>query len=400
MKVSIIIPMFRCESYVNTLLSSLLTQDFRDFEIICVIDGSPDNTLTLAQEFSKKDERIRVIPKEHGGAGAARNAGMDNARGDYLMFLDADDAFQNAFVGKMVHAMEKSDADIGVCQFDSYNFWNGINHRNDGFVESMLPKGENIIDPLTLKDPLSWVSNAAHNKIYKKSFVVNSALRFSATESINDVFFVNASLLLARRVVLIRESLYTYRQNHNINSITSNRDLFRSDVFTVFHELYTWMVDKGLVQRFIVPFCKRWRGSFHSYARYGVSAEFQNMAVRCFMENEPWIAMDDKTLYRAAGLDTTAAAVKRRLAQMRLKKLKRNQGVPSDGKEAALAVEGAERELCQAEAEIANISAVRHRLGSEYKKNVDKPDNFIRASIRRIEDFGFRSTLTLLLRKR
>ena len=118
MKVSIIIPMFRCESYVNTLLSSLLAQDFQDFEIICVIDGSPDNTLTLAQEFSKKDERIRVIPKEHGGAGTARNAGMDNARGDYLMFLDADDEFQNAFVGKMVYAMEKSNADIGVCQFD------------------------------------------------------------------------------------------------------------------------------------------------------------------------------------------------------------------------------------------------------------------------------------------
>ena len=399
MKVSIIIPMYLCESYVDSLFSSLLSQDYTDFEIICVVDGSPDNTLALVQECSKKDERVSVINVEHRGAGVARNIGMDNARGDYLMFLDADDDYQSDFIGKMVRAMEESDADIGVCQYASYNQWDGLYSKNAGFSEAMLPKDRDIIVPMSLKDPMFWFSSVAHNKIFRKSFVENCGLRFSSTMSINDIFFVNATILSAENVVLIRERLYTYRTNHNIHSITSNRDLFRSDVFTVFDELYSWIIDNGFAEHCTAPFCKRWGGLFRSYARYGVSAEFQDMAVRYLTEKEPWKSMDDKMLYRVSGLDTSVAVIKKRIAEMRLKRLKKNTESPSCANEQALAIERAEREIRQSESELANISAIRHRLCSEYHRNVDRHDNIIRAGIWRIEDFGFGQSLSLLLKK-
>ena len=92
-KVSVIIPIYNAAEFLGECLDSVLAQTLTDIEVICVNDGSPDNSLEILREYEKKDSRIKIIDQKNQGAGAARNHGMSVARGEYLSFLDSDDFF-------------------------------------------------------------------------------------------------------------------------------------------------------------------------------------------------------------------------------------------------------------------------------------------------------------------
>ena len=90
-KLSIIVPVYKVEQYINKCIDSILNQTFTDFELILVDDGSPDNCGKICDEYAQKDERVRVIHKENGGVSSARNLGIDEAKGEYVSFIDPDD---------------------------------------------------------------------------------------------------------------------------------------------------------------------------------------------------------------------------------------------------------------------------------------------------------------------
>jgi len=92
--VSIVIPVYNIEKYLPICLDSIINQTFTDFEVICVNDGSKDNSLKILEEYAKRDFRIKVISQENGGSGSARNNGLKNAQGKYIQFLDGDDYFE------------------------------------------------------------------------------------------------------------------------------------------------------------------------------------------------------------------------------------------------------------------------------------------------------------------
>ncbi len=90
-KVSVIVPVFNVEAYLNESLDSILNQTLNDIEIICINDGSTDNSLNILETYAKKDKRIKIISKENEGQGVARNVGLDDAQGEYISFVDSDD---------------------------------------------------------------------------------------------------------------------------------------------------------------------------------------------------------------------------------------------------------------------------------------------------------------------
>ena len=94
MKLSVIIPVYNVEEYIGECLESILNQPFKDFEIICINDGSTDNSLEVLKKYKDKDERIIIIDKKNEGSGIARNTGINIARGDYLFFIDGDDGIE------------------------------------------------------------------------------------------------------------------------------------------------------------------------------------------------------------------------------------------------------------------------------------------------------------------
>ena len=112
--VSIVVPVYNGERYLRDSLDSLLAQTFRDFEIICVNDGSTDSSESIINEYLERDSHIRVVNQANAGVASARNTGIENAKGRYLMFCDDDDLFAPNMLKTMVDAMERNNADICI----------------------------------------------------------------------------------------------------------------------------------------------------------------------------------------------------------------------------------------------------------------------------------------------
>ena len=114
---SIIVPVYNVEKYIERCIKSILNQSFTNFELILVDDGSPDNCGKICDEYKKKDSRIKVIHKKNGGLSDARNAGIERAKGEYIAFVDSDD-FINKYMYEILYKNAKKwDADISICNF-------------------------------------------------------------------------------------------------------------------------------------------------------------------------------------------------------------------------------------------------------------------------------------------
>ena len=115
--ISVIVPVYRTEAYLPRCLDSLLSQDFEDFEILAVDDGSPDASGGILEEYAARDGRIKVIHRENGGVSAARNTGLDAVSGSYIAFVDSDDWVEPAFLSSMYLALTGEGADIAACGY-------------------------------------------------------------------------------------------------------------------------------------------------------------------------------------------------------------------------------------------------------------------------------------------
>ena len=117
-KVSIIVPCYNVEKYIERCLNSLINQEYSNIEILCIDDGSKDNTKKIIKNFLEKDSRIKYFYKENGGLSSARNYGLKYIDGYYCCFIDSDDYVDSTYVSKLVNSIEKNNADIAVCEFD------------------------------------------------------------------------------------------------------------------------------------------------------------------------------------------------------------------------------------------------------------------------------------------
>ena len=121
-KVSIILPIYNKEKYLSQALDSLLSQTYKNFEIICVNDASTDGGLDILENYAQKDSRIRIINLEqNSGAANARNVGMQNASGSFLLFLDADDLFEKTLLSDTVRTAEKNNCDIVIFNYNRFS---------------------------------------------------------------------------------------------------------------------------------------------------------------------------------------------------------------------------------------------------------------------------------------
>ena len=113
-KVSVIIPVYNVEDYLTECLDSIINQTFSDIEIICVNDGSTDNSLSILESYKKSDNRIKVFSQENAGQGAARNKGVENSCGVYVCFVDADDYIPHDAIEKYCKNIEKNNSDVVI----------------------------------------------------------------------------------------------------------------------------------------------------------------------------------------------------------------------------------------------------------------------------------------------
>lgn len=211
-KISIIIPVYKVEEYLHECIDSILNQDFDDFEVILVDDGSPDNCPAICDEYAKTDSRITVIHKENGGPSAARNAGIPKMTGDYVWFVDGDDYLpDNAFDTIMKSLV--GDADVIHFGFLCKQF-------NGEIAKSDIPFIGNVdkvkMSELAEKACSSHLYTYAWRNIYKTDFIKKYDLKFkNGLIYAEDPAFNSAAFLLSEKTVFAEGYPYVYRDRSN-----------------------------------------------------------------------------------------------------------------------------------------------------------------------------------------
>jgi len=214
-KISIIVPVFNCEKYLHDCVNSILTQTFSDFEVILINDGSTDKTFEICNEYAKSDNRVIVIHKENGGVSSARNAGIRQANGQYLAFVDGDDYCYTDFLKTYIENIEAYNADLIVAQW--------ITERKT----YSLKKLNGQIEELKKADCFNRVfefTNSLCNKFFCRDIILKNNIYFDETlHHTEDLSFVCDYLQYIDKAVYIHKYVYYYRINPN--SITSTPSL-------------------------------------------------------------------------------------------------------------------------------------------------------------------------------
>lgn len=211
-KVSVIIPVYNVEDYIEKCLDSVVNQTLKEIEIIVVNDGTKDNSMKKIEKYFS-DLRIKIINKENGGLSSARNAGLAIAKGEYISFIDSDDFIEEKMLEELYN--ESENADIVFSDNLNYNMIDSKVSKEERkfFFDNMVNKGSYIC---------MYSSAVVWNKIYKREFIEINNLKFVEGIIHEDDIFTIKSHFLAEKVKYIKKFHYYYRVNRK-DSIMNNK---------------------------------------------------------------------------------------------------------------------------------------------------------------------------------
>lgn len=213
-KVSVISPVYNQEKYLRQCLDSIVNQTLKDIEIICVDDGSTDTSLEILTEYASKDPRFVIVTQKNQYAGAARNNGINKAKGDYVVFWDSDDYFELTALEKMYKRIIQDDSDVCICGGKQYIESMDIEVYTDSYLKKdALPDSIPFKMEKENEKFFQITVEAAWNKMYKREFIENNNIRFGRQRNGNDILFTVRALCLADRIVVVDEPLVVYRKN-------------------------------------------------------------------------------------------------------------------------------------------------------------------------------------------
>lgn len=249
--VSVIVPIYEVEKYLQRCIDSIRNQTYEQLEIILVDDGSPDGCGAICDEYSKSDSRIVVIHKENGGLSSARNVGLDVATGKYVAFIDADDTVHAKFIETLLGLCEKYECDIAQCDF-------------------LTVSEESLNLPLNLQEPLAFYTGKqalsklcvekndvpfviAWNKIYKRELFCE--IRYPIGRIHEDEFTTYQILWKARKIVVTNQYLYYYLQRPD-SIVRRKYSVKRLDALDAFKERMDFLKKNKLETEFLVTMQK------------------------------------------------------------------------------------------------------------------------------------------------
>ena len=202
--ISVIVPIFNVEKYLERCIQSIVNQTYQNLEIILIDDGSPDNCPAMCDEWAEKDKRIKVIHKQNGGVSSARNEGIKAASGDYIGFVDPDDAIDKTMYECMLAAIKDYNLDVCCCNIKK------VNQSGDTIAEDFTPPGiftgQDIILNYISK---VYFSRSCGNKLFKLNIIRNNKIYFDKSYSFGEDYIFNYEYFkFAQRAYVIKENLY------------------------------------------------------------------------------------------------------------------------------------------------------------------------------------------------
>ena len=218
-KITVIVPVYNVENYLNKCLDSIIKQTYKNLEIIVVNDGSTDNSGTICQEYAQKDNRIIYVEKENGGQSEARNMGLDRMTGSYVTFVDSDDWVEADYVETLYQKITEYQADIAVGNYYSYNEQEGIfcfHIFGSSYYEKVYDNVsifENFYESEHMKN---FALICVGGKLYKSDLF--RELRFEVGKLGEDGYLNQKIYLLAEKTIYLNKGLYAYRQREGSSS--------------------------------------------------------------------------------------------------------------------------------------------------------------------------------------
>jgi glycosyltransferase involved in cell wall biosynthesis len=229
--ISIIVPVYNVEKYLEKCIESILRQTFIDFELLLIDDGSTDNSGKICDEYSLKDKRIKVIHKENGGLSDARNSGLNIALGDYIGFVDSDDWIESDMYEVLYNNLKKYNADISICKMRmiKYDNYDSINNQTNNCI--LLNNKEAFECLFNTK----YFASHACDKLYKKELIKN--IRYPKGKLYEDMFTTYQVFEKTNKVVFTDYIGYNYYQR--IDGIVNSKfTIQKLDYIEAFNDIF------------------------------------------------------------------------------------------------------------------------------------------------------------------
>ncbi len=247
-KVSVIIPVYNVEQYLERCLDSVINQTYKNLEIICVNDCSPDDSIKILKDYSKKDDRIIIINKEKNeGLSAARNSGLKIADGDYIYFLDSDDWIDSNYIEKMVEAIEETNCEVVLNT--AINVFGAKNNIAENFFRerALNEQGPKIIEAKLAIMTYVW-NTWAH--LWKKSFLNRINAQFPNGYLYEDLYFQAITYIHLDKLCIIEKSRYNYlvREKSITNELCGEKKNFDSNM-TILNKIADYYIENNLINR-------------------------------------------------------------------------------------------------------------------------------------------------------
>ena len=213
--ISVVVPIYNTSKYLPRCLNSIINQTYKNLEIICINDGSTDNSLSILQNYAQKDSRIKITTQKNAGLSAARNTGITKSTGKYITFVDSDDEISHNMLEKLLVSLQKNDADISVCSFKEIYPDGKITHFNK------VSSAQTYTTEQSLKAMLQeqGFMLSATMKLFLTTYFKN--IQFPIGKLHEDIGTTYKLIMRAHRVTFVPEELYFY--HHHGESITSKK---------------------------------------------------------------------------------------------------------------------------------------------------------------------------------
>lgn len=258
--ISIIVPCYNAERFLEVCVNSVLSQTYENWECILINDGSKDQTLDLIKEFETQDHRIRFFTQENLGLSATRNRGIDNATGEFLFFLDSDDALSNDSISNLVSNFHNNDIITGVISASTFS-----DSKISKVTQLQHPKEGNITFEnnnfeILRRTMESGLTPVAQNRLYRTDFINEHQIRFKSGILHEDELWFFEIMLLAKHVKFISDETYFYRID-NQDSITKNvGDRNLESYIQVMEEIvhkYSQQTNFGIISKWYAVYIKK-----------------------------------------------------------------------------------------------------------------------------------------------
>lgn len=247
-KISVLVPCYNVEKYVRQCVESIISQTMQDIEIICINDGSTDNTLQILQSYAAADKRIKIIDKPNSGYGASMNIGLSVATGDYIGIVESDDWIEPEMFADLYGLAAKNNVDVVKSNY--YLYWSTPAEKNE-FVHAIPEDDINeVISPLR-RQRIFGLAPAIWSAIYKRAFLETNNIKFLETPgaSYQDTAFNFKVWATAEKAFLTNKAYLHYRQDNENSSVRSPNKVYC--VCDEYHEIEKFISEHNQTEQLL-----------------------------------------------------------------------------------------------------------------------------------------------------